>query len=267
MKNRKLLLSSSFISLMVLSFLTLTFSVRAYSVWTDPINDIKCFTDEQWAQYEEIFDEPESPREVYEILRLVWNEGQTSDGPNCIDMIRITLSESGGNYHLTVIVQGVITDCDRVNILIWGDCAGDGFTLIGVIMEGSGGHSGAFYYQDSEVNTTGSINLGSNSFDMTFPKIDETDCSFYVLLTTGHCGDVFPNSAFNQDDETDGTSETDETTTDATDSSSTDETCTTCNSNSNTPLTTNQIAGLLALFILILLIILVLLFARNRASK
>lgn len=250
--------------MLFLSFFTFAFSVNAYSVWTDPANDIKCFTDDQWAQYEAIFDKPETPEEVYEILRLVWNEGETSNGPNCIDMIRITLSESGGNYHLTVITQGPITECDRVNILVWGDCAGDGFTLVGVIMKGSGGsYSGSFYYHDADTNTTGSINLGSSSFDMIFPKVDDTDCALYILLTTGHCGDVFPNSAFDQDDETGGTGDT--STTDTT-SETSDDTCTSCNSKSN-PIMTNQIAGWLALFILILLIVLILLYARNRASK
>lgn len=239
--------------LLFLYFFSLTTIVRADGLYVDPVNDLVCFTEDQLSEFEEMYDDPESAEDLFEILVDIWAQGEISATPDCIDMTYIAISEVGGNYVLTIYVQGAITDCDRIAIYMWGNCSGGSFTVLGLIETGAEGVSGQYWFRDSDGNeATGSISMGTTSFSMTFPKTQD-DCSLNILLINENCGDVFPNSLLGQ-----GSSSTSYTT--GVDSDSGDE-CTTCGDSLDV---NHMVVMFLSYFILIAIVLFVLYIASRK---
>lgn len=233
-------------------FLNLSSVVRADALYSDPLDDVKCFTDEQIASFEDMYDEPESAEDLHEILRDIWPQGVTSATPDCIDMKLIAIREVGMNYELTIYVEGELDNCDPINIYIWGNCSGGSFVVAGIIETGSGGSSGQYWYRDSDGNrTTGSIDLGSSSFEMTFPKT-QSDCSLNILLVHDNCADIYPNCFFGQD----SSSAPDST-------SNADDSCSTCNDD-DLESSYDMILSFLSYFILIAIIIFIILMGTRK---
>lgn len=192
--------------LFVLVFILLSTPVLAATIdlsWNDPKDDIRCFTEDQLEGFEDEYEDPESPEEILEALREFWTEGELSTGPNCIDMIKIELKEVGLNIKLTITVEGNITDCEKVMIIIGGNCSdGNGIAGIGVYQEGMGGSDNHYVFVDGEGNplSNGTMDIDGGGVEMEFPASawGNESCSLYIFMITTCdddllCVDIFPN--------------------------------------------------------------------------
>lgn len=202
----KILMGSMFL---IALLLILTPIARADSSYTDPIDDIRCFTEEDIEDLEGYFgDEGEldDPSDFVDIVLDLWDSGTISATPNCIDMTLITLEDVWGDrVKLTITVEGAFSDCPFAMFLIWGNCSDNDYLAIITIATNEGGGTTAHYGYVNEDGDNDSGNADMNSdmdeVSMTYPRPDGS-CSLFIMSVAtdeSHellCIDLFPNSLY-----------------------------------------------------------------------
>lgn len=182
---------------------------RADASYTDPADDLRCFTEEDIEDLDDYFgDEGEldDPSEFVDIVLDIWDSGTISTTPDCIDMTLITLEDVWGDeVKLTITVEGVFSACPFAIFLIWGNCSDNDYLAMIMIETNQGGETSAYYgYVDEDGNAdegNADMNGDMNEASMTYPKPDGS-CSLFIMgMATDEtrellCVDLFPNSLY-----------------------------------------------------------------------
>jgi hypothetical protein len=120
----------------------------------------------------------------------------------------IRLKQVGAIVKLTITVEGNITDCKTVYVMIWGNCTdGSGIAGVAFVQETSGGpHESYYMFVDADGNplSNGTADVDGGNIEMSFPASawGNESCSLYIMMLTVSgtgddqitCADIFPNS-------------------------------------------------------------------------
>lgn len=207
-KNTVKILTASFIITVLIIFTT---PVRGDDTsYTDPVDDLRCFTEDDIENIEEFFDDMDDPRDIADAVLEIWDAGTMSATPDCIDMTLISFEEVWGDkVKLTITVEGQFSDCPFAVFLIWGNCSeGDYIAFIMIettTSEGGSTETNAYYGYANEDGDEDSgnadMNEGMNEVSITYPE-PEADCSLFIMgMATDEthellCIDLFPNSLY-----------------------------------------------------------------------
>lgn len=209
-KNAKLeILTLGFIIILFSSFSLMLFA-KADSSYSDSVDDLRCFTEDDIENIEEFFDDVEDPRDIADTVLEIWDTGTISATPDCVDMTLISFEDEwGDNVKLTITVEGQFSDCPFAVFLIWGNCSeGDfiAFIMIETTMDEGGNQETNSYYgyaneDGDEDSGNADMNEGMNEVSITYPEPD-VDCSLFIMgMATDEthellCIDLFPNSLY-----------------------------------------------------------------------
>ena len=208
-KNKKYLIGIAFFVMMVSIFLTPFASVRADGTWSDEKDDLKCFTKAQLEAFGIIL-EDEDPSDANELIQAIenyWDVGTWSATPDCIDMLKIEVTELGDMATLTITVEGNVKDCSQVAFLIFGNCSGNPWGMYIYYNSGGtgGGETEMFHYTDEEGNSvSGTPDISGSEVEVSYPQVE--NCQLNILALTYNkyselvCADMFPDeSSFSSD--------------------------------------------------------------------
>lgn len=194
-KNIKLI-SISLFPLILLSLSGFVLASRDLEIYTDPLDDLRLFEQEQFEDID--LDPSEDQDDFLEAFdEEVWELGDPTTGPDHIDITEIYIDIGDVNSKFVIKVQDTNTDLEDEDILIfiWNDCSnGDGcnMQLIGILSEfvapGYDEDINIYYGEGCNgENVTGEIETGPGKFEMEFPTDwlgDDEDCDLWVMLVT-----------------------------------------------------------------------------------
>jgi hypothetical protein len=200
--NQKNLLKTSkfamvLVVLVVLSFQTAILARASVVSYTDPRDDIRCFTGEQLEEYEWDY-YSDDPQDIIDSIEEFWSHGTQSQTPDCIDMLLITVDdEYSGNssVRITIQVEGRFADCAEALFLIYSNCSDDSYVLgwIAVYTEWGETYVEAGYLSSESEDTEEmhvNLNEAGNELAFVMPRTDDDCCLNILGFTWNDAGDV-----------------------------------------------------------------------------
>lgn len=198
-KNQRKMVSTFLSSfLLFTSFLLLLapVPVRADHSWTDPEDDIRCFTEDDVDDFDFGFEGDATAEDIVKAVKTIWSRGSVSATPDYIDMTKIITTDWSDTTTMQIYVQGLMGQGCKL-FVIYGKCVGVDtdyglMVLVGCVED-------IYRYTDESGTTiTGTPDVHMHYVEFTYPNSAESDCDLTILaidLAESHsCADIFPNS-------------------------------------------------------------------------
>lgn len=188
---------------MLVTLISVIIPARAdYGNWTDDKDDIRCFTKAQIQAFGIIIEEaaPENADQLIEQINNYWTVGTLSATPDCIDMLKVTITELGDMATLSITMEGNIKDCDIVAIYLYGNCTGTPWGLRIIYSSGGlgGGETSQYDYVDEEGTThSGTPEIDGSEISVEYPNVENCNINILAMTYNTHseilCCDKFPD--------------------------------------------------------------------------